>query len=303
MEASIILYSAALPALFSFVLIVIARRPWRADIDAKRAAPWRWGSWGPAASVALAVLTTFHGVRGIRPKPIDAAEWLPYIALVALAVGLLFARRESRPAWRAAERLLAALAVVSIVMWWKFDRAWTPIVGGGWLALAALVTAAHWRAVESCFTSARVGTGLFVVGAATAAAAVCLGMTGSALLAQLAGSAALALGVGFILLAWRRAGAPGAPAAAVLSLLTAGLLLLGMTQARLPWASAALLAFAPMVTALAIALTERSRGVALRVALPLALGVLCILGAIGTSAAAFEPSSGGDEVEYDYSGM
>lgn len=307
-----VVHGVVAPAMLAGAACVIARRPWRADVDRLRAAPWGWGAWGPAAGLALGVGACFHGMRGgwtnpgaIRLRPVDASEWLPWIALAAAAAGMVIrgASKPEEPAlisrargWPAGlARLLVSGAVVSVVLWWKFRVSWSAPVGAAWLGLGAVLAASFWRAMEALLTSARIGVGVFLAGSAAAVCAAGIGLTGSASLAQVVGAIAVGLGACFALLAWRRCGAPGAAAAAVAALVMSAAAALGMTQARLPAASAVGVWLAVAGAAIAMALTRGSRGVARRIALPIAAGMLPLLAALGAAIAAFEPR---DEYAY-----
>lgn len=283
-----LLYGVMLPGLLCAALAVMARRPWRADLDLRRRTPWAWGAWGICLGVAGAVVVAAAGLRGIRLRPIDAAEWLPHLMVLsagaALLSPLLGERRFVLHGVRVLVGVLAALACVG----WKFKHDWSTGAGALWIALLGLAVALLWGSISALGRDDRAVPATFALGFVGAAAALCLGLTGSKSLAELAGAGAVAVGACFVLLYWRRAGAIGAPAAAPLGVLLGASLMMGVALSDLPIVAAALLWVAIPQSALAALLTQRGmgwRGSVLLVAMALIPALIAVIMAI----ARFEP--------------
>ncbi len=231
--------------------------------------------------------------------PNDALHWTLYLAAGA---GVLAAFAEFLPTLAGLFlRLLACLAVPALVLSRSLrDQYAAPAAGiliadVGWLAFAAL--AAH------AFVQRRLGhVGTFNLGLTAACAAVACGLTGSAKLAQLAGSLAIALGALWIAVvlvarrgdAGRRLARAVAPAAALPAAVTLTSLLLCATfYGDTPVPCVLHIAAGPLIGALAAAAPlgpaphkQRAR----RTVLCAGLALLPLAAAIALAVASFNSS-------------
>ncbi len=176
--------------------------------------------------------------------PLEAADWLFWLALATAAGSLALAYLPRRAIW--IPRALLAAAVPALVLW--------PLRGGAdWLvplaaAGIAAAAAAAWGMTLDRVALRRPGASLpLILTVAAATTAVALLRSGSLRLAQLAGALAASLGAVLVL----SLGASPPRSLAGGGLLTAGtvffgLWLAGWGYADLPAASAALLALSPI---------------------------------------------------------
>lgn len=207
---------------------------------------------GAGLAIAAAFLSAFVAATGWpRWPPVGSSQKLFYLIAVAAAVGLLTAvLRQKFAVWFARGALIALLLVFLLqpkLDAWSLSQA-TLWIGGLWLAGVAVA----WAWAESLRSTAERGD-LFAAGVRAAVAggsALVLGLSESALLAQLAG--AVACGVVVVELMsrvlkrriWKSADA------AVVSTALVGLLVIGHFYAGLKPLTAILLVLAYLLLAL-----------------------------------------------------
>jgi hypothetical protein len=200
----------------------------------------RRGASSPALALATGYAVGHALIRGWgwRPGlPLDAFDWLPYLALAAGAAGASASAWRLGPVWAWVGRVgLTGLSV---------ERLLAPI-GPASMAFAALVWLAAWWNLAALAErrGPRVAPPLLIV---AAGAAVVLGLSGSLVLAALAfvvvASLASAWGVGRS--SRGAAAAWGRGAVGVVVVEVAGLLTAGLVYSEVPPTCAALLALAP----------------------------------------------------------
>lgn len=203
---------------------------------------WRAGRpWVAALAVAAGYVAGHAAIIGVPPlPPIDATHWAFHVAWMAGLVAFL-------PG--SARRALLALGVPVIVLWPRISQAWSVGVSAAWLIGSALVlysSAAGLESLEGRRAARCLPLGLTV---GVSLASVTLLLSGSALVAQLAGALAATLGaltVGTWLWPER------SPSGAVLPFLAifSTLLLVGIHYVEMPLASAILLVLFPLSVAL-----------------------------------------------------
>jgi hypothetical protein len=254
------------PAAVAGVLLVLAR------LLGRRAQ-------GAALAIGGAYVAAHLALRGWRGwEPRESTDWVLVCAAGATLAGILGLTRVGPTGLRLALRGLCALLVAWAVAGRVVARREGASAALGELALPALAAALVWSLLESRRYAGGerptpVAPCLLMVVATCAALAI--GLSGSRLLAQLAGAVAAALGAAFVVTRVGLAPAllPGAAAPVVATLFA--LVLAAVSHARLPLGCALLLAAAAVVPPPAPATAssasgsgaERSRRGVLRVAL------------------------------------
>lgn len=233
------LLGMALPAVVSGTMFLVA---WR------RRAPLAGGIWSGATALSIGYVTGHIGVAGLPPfPPTEATQWLAYLALAGMALGLVDALYQKNPAWlRWGLRLLLAAATVWLPLRPVVEYTWGPAKGVGGMVALGIALLAFWTQLEA-LAERQPGAGLplllFIV---TAASSVMLLVSGSALLGQLCGALAAAIGASWVV-AWEspmfslsRGARP------VVSVLLGGLWLNGYFYADTPLTSVLLMALSLM---------------------------------------------------------
>jgi len=235
-----LLLGVVAPAVMAAAILRLARRP-------------AAGAGGSVAAGGLAVALGYAvghlGPRGIGPvPPVEASQWLPYLALGAAALCALEPLLAGRAALHRLGGLALLVAGLVLLLRAKTTYGWTAAESAVWLGALALMLLGLWLELEWVVPALPPLSGWIVlvvvcVGGAIALAAsgsLLLGLLGGALAAACGGAAftaALATGHGF---ERRSAIAP--------TVILAGLLAIGYFYSELPAASAALLAIAPLAT-------------------------------------------------------
>ncbi len=242
------LLGMALPAVVSGTVLLAA---WR------RRTPLVGGTWSGAIALSIGYVAGHIGVAGLPPfPPTEATQWLAYLALAGMGLGLVDTLYQKNPAWlRWGLRLLLAGAVVWLLLRPVFEHTWGPAKGIVWMVALGVTLLAFWGQLEA-LAERQPGAGLpLLLLIVTAASSAILLVSGSALLGQLCGALTAVIGASLVV-AWR---APtfslsrGAPP--VVSVLLGGLWLNGYFYAEAPLTSLLLMALSP--TAVWVGQTER----------------------------------------------
>jgi len=227
-------FGIALPAVLAGLLL----------LGLRRVLP---GAVAGAIAVGVAYLAGHIGLRGWRGwVPRESTDWVGAVALLGLFVGATGLTRRGPTGLRSLTRLLLAAFAAWLVVGKVLGR---EHAGAGLvrelLVLGAGIAVA-WSALESLAQPAVRGGPFAVLLVTSLGCALVLGISGSIVLAQLAGVMTATLGAVLVLCARQRSaevllGVAG-PAALVLGVL----LLAGLHLADVPAPSALLLAAAPL---------------------------------------------------------
>lgn len=231
--------------------------------------------------------------------PVDTTKWLPYAALTGMLLGLLAAPKKA-PWWLTALlRLAASVALPLLLLQPTIKYTWH---GSGWIWITAIALALFvlWTITDAAAQRLQ-GTPMpLALGAAAGLLGLCLLLSHSGMLTQTAGMLAAAVGAAFIVALWKPHLSLAFGAIPAYILVYAGLILCGHFFAYLPAKHAVLLALAPAVPILAVAIPAKHRTARAIVALLLALALA------GTAAATLyqqhstATQSSGADYEYDY---
>jgi hypothetical protein len=211
---------------------------------------------GPAVAIGVGFAAGTVALQGWPPfsLALSIRQWLFHLALALALAGLLEAR-----AGRASLVVRVALAVLAPLVLLEFQRElhWERPEGVAWTAGLAALLLASWQALAARErTRAHAASALGLALAEALAAAAYL-LSGSQMLAQLAGALALCTGAAALAgLAGRTAGLGSAGAGAFL-LLHHALTWCGRFVSDLSWTGFALLALVPLATLLPV---RRTRG-------------------------------------------
>jgi hypothetical protein len=258
----------AIPAMVAAVVMAIGFRRRRATA----------GALGVAAGYVAGHLF----VQGMpRQPPIAAEDWLPALAFLAAAVGLVDANANPPKVARWLIRLATVAAMVLLLTRPMVRYAWTTIEAAAWLAGMIAGVAAIWTVVDA---TARRRPGPLVpliLGTVTAALAVVQAFSSSIVLARFSGAAAVSV-VPLAFLAWRRP-KEGLVLGAlpVILVLFYGTLLAGFFYSEVSRGSALLLALSP--------LSARFSGGGKRPWIGAVLAAACIGGALGIAVTTATP--------------
>jgi hypothetical protein len=227
-----------LPVLVAAAVLLAGLRPWRRP-GAEGRGGW-WGAW----ALAAAFFAASWALRGRPHLPArEATEWIPWLAVPAAAAALPLARRlPGWGTWLARGALSLALSVLLLLP--LLRHTWSAGAGTAWIAGLAAAVLLLWWALEGLAARLRdPSVPLVLLGVASGSGAVLM-LSGSALLGQLAGALAAALGPLWLVSWWRKDAGLGRAAVPVVVVVLAGLWMAGRFYADLPAASAALLALA-----------------------------------------------------------
>ncbi|MBI1923763.1 hypothetical protein HYR99_05885 [Candidatus Poribacteria bacterium] len=227
--------------LVSGVILLLLQRPWRRD------AQNTGGAWAGGLALGAGYIVGHAGVIGWPPfPPVEATQWLVYLAIAASAVGLLEARW-GRSTWvRWGVRLLLLGMTLWLLLRPMLKHNWGPGEAVAWLAGLGIALLLFWGGLDALvkrLSGVSLPLTLLIV---AAGGSVVLGLSGSLLLGQLEGALAAALGVSLVVAWWRPAMSLARSALPVVTVLLAGLWMAGYFYAQVPAASALLLAVAPM---------------------------------------------------------
>ena len=241
----------------AIVLVVSGLIAWSVRRRAGGAAPGRaTGRWGPALALGTAYALGHAAIQGWIAlhqwpsppwPPLDATDWLPWVALAAMGLGLLEATWPG-PAWsRWENRLLLTGGMLWLLLSSQFEARWaTNREGVEWLLGLGAGVLAFWGVLEA--GAERLGRALplpLLVLAGGVAAVEAL--SGSLPLAESAAVLAAPLALTWVAswfgpnLSLARGAVP------VVATVLAGLILGGYFYAYVPKVSALLLAAAPLV--------------------------------------------------------
>lgn len=173
--------------------------------------------WPAALAVSFAFLCAFHGIKGLPlPTPRESIHWVAWAAPIGLALGLCesLAPSHHRVGWGlrlAAVAFLVAMMVRRKASLWEEGGQAIPValaLGAGWLLLFLSLDLARSALpkAEPDPEAGGAGAALAIMGV-VGTSSVVLGLGGSALVAQLGGALALALGP-LLVAAWWRPGRP-----------------------------------------------------------------------------------------------
>jgi hypothetical protein len=238
-----ILFTVALPAAWSAVVILIAWRPWRPN------SPTTGGFWAAPVGLAGSLILSFVGASGGRlpVPPIQVTDWLPYIAAAAAAIGVVDATVQIPRGVRWAIGCACIAAATWLLIRPLPAETHSLSTKLGWLAMRVVIWGGWWILIDGLAgenPGISVPRDLLIV---TAASALVLMMSGSKLLGLLGGSvaASLAVFVGVALFARLSIARGGA---LVLATLISGLLICGLFYASLKSSNAVLLLLATVLT-------------------------------------------------------
>ncbi|HKE01255.1 MAG TPA: hypothetical protein VKE69_09615, partial [Planctomycetota bacterium] len=191
-----------------------------------------------AAAVALAFAAAFVEIVG-RPSfpPKESTHWLPWVAAAAVAAALL----EPSPLLGKAVRAIACVAV-PVVFLSRLPGSWTEPTRVVWAAALVGGTAVVWLSLDGLARAAAPSAMLAATWIVAAASAVAIGLSGSAVLGQLAGAVAAALGAALVLCVWKPASAVAPGVVPAVALLLPALWICGRFFAELPLSAMACLA-------------------------------------------------------------
>lgn len=236
-----ILRGVLLPAVVAGLVLLVAWRPWIGPDKSKpdpteHDQPDLAGIWGGAAAFALAYVAVHLAVGGTPGfLPTDDKQWLPYMAVLAGAAGLVEAFFYQKKWLRWLLRTAAALLTYGLVLGFMIEHHWSAGVTAMWLGALTLGTLAIIDALDSV-GEAHPGASLPLAMVVLASgAAVTLAMTGSAMLGQIMGGLAAASGASLVLAWWQPRLRVSRGGATVFGVLYGGLLAFGYaTTADIP---------------------------------------------------------------------
>jgi hypothetical protein len=224
-----LLWGALLPAVAAGALLAFA------GFAGGRAAA---GGWGGALAVGGAYVAGHVGLFGWPSfPPAEATKWFPYLAIAASLVGAV----ESTPRCRPAVRWLVRLVIGAVALWEMFS-----VVGAGAFAASLVAVLVFLGSIGVLERRLGRASFLLVLAVTGTAASVAIVLSGSALVAQLGGVLAAALGAlfPFALAGWP-SGSWGRGVVFPAALVLASLVLVAHFYAELSVAGAVLLGVAP----------------------------------------------------------
>ena len=236
-----IMAAILVPAVVAGITWVISWRMWRRRSLAPR------GHWGGAVGIGLGFVSANMVLVSWPPFPPNtAAQWLVYLAVAASALALYEGKLRRSPAWLWRFRFALSAVFMLILLRSMIMYTWTDPQALFWIAIIIPTTASVWKYLDDLAkrrTGAALPMSLWLV---CAVAGVCLLVSGSALLGQLAGALAAMLGAAVLLGLWARGFTLSGGGISVFVLLYAGLLWQGCFYSELPIASGGLLFVAPL---------------------------------------------------------
>ena len=243
------IYSLALPALFT-ALISIA--PHLFFSSSQRDRQWKWLV---PCTLGISFIIGFLGHSGkFGFPPTRAMQWLPYVALAGVALGLLetsvAARLRLLPAVWAPRFLLAAL-MAWLLLPASAKREWTPLCEVAAIAITGLGVLLLITVSEDATAHAGSATGWLLLAVLTFAASISLLLSGSVLLGQLAGTLATALATCAAISFFLPHFLPGNASVLFCAFVLSALLLCGVFLSELPKAAVPFLILAPLASRVA----------------------------------------------------
>ncbi len=227
-------FGILLPAVLAGLLLLVLRR----------ALP---GAVAGAIAVGLGYVAGHVGLRGWRGwVPRESTDWVAVVALLGLCVGVTGLTRRGPTGLRSLSRLLLAGLAAWLVVGKVLGREHEGLGLLRELLVLGAGIAVAWSALETLALPHARGGPVAVLFVTSLGCAAVLGISGSIVLAQLAGVLTSTLGATLVLCARQRSAdvllGVASPAALVLGVL----LLAGLLLADVPPASALLLAAVPL---------------------------------------------------------
>ena len=241
----IMLRGVVLPAVLAGAVLLVAWWPRKGGAGAT--GPVGGGHWGGAVGLALGYVLGHSLLVGFPSFPAtESTQWLVWLALGAMALGLADALIRVPESARWAARAASSLLVSWLILRPLTVSTWNgALVSALWIGGAALAVLAFWTLVDRA-VRARPGAGMPIAFLAlTSGGSAVLLLSASVLLAQLAGVVAATLGAAMVLAFVRPDLSLERGAVPVVGVLLPALWLNGYFYAEMPLASALLLTLAP----------------------------------------------------------
>lgn len=220
---------------------IISWRMWR------RNSLSRHGHWGGAVGIALGFFSANYLLVSWPPFPPNApSHWLVYLAIIAALLTLLERRWRLSPEWLWRFRFGMSTLFMLILLRSMIMYTWTDPQALFWLAMIIPTTAVTWKYLDVLARRRKGATVPMTLSLVCAVASGCLALSGSMLLAQLAGALASIFAVAVLLGLWARDFTLSGGGISLFVLLYAGLLWQGCFYAELPVVSGGLLFLAPL---------------------------------------------------------
>ncbi|MGC2579219.1 MAG: hypothetical protein WA376_16775 [Terrimicrobiaceae bacterium] len=249
---------------------------------------WRANNWGDAVALAMGYAGGHAVTIGWPPFPAsEATQWLPYVALATMFVGVLDTLLQPPGMLRALVWICYCAGLLRLLLSPKFQYGWSLLEGVFWiagLALGMLTLASFLDAAVRRDKSVSSPLILTIVACGTG---VALMLSGSALLGQMAIVLVAALGAILVVTFLFPKSIEGRAIVPVAVAILASLWLMGFFYAELPSASALLLAAALLPGCLLISFSESRafswKAILLRAGVVLALVAISVVIAFRSS--------------------
>ena len=247
----LLLFSLLLPALISGVVFFVAWRGWQPSAASPN------GTWGGPTAIGFGYVVGHVGTIGFPPFPaIEATQWLLYFGFAGILLGLLESRSRGHTLVRWGGRLLFSGFIPWLLLHATLKYRWGTIEGMMWVVGLGALTLVFFLVLDTLTGRLSGVSSPLILLIVTLGSSVVLVLSGSALLGQLAGILASALGASLITAWWQPKLIPRldrdvrfAPLAGegvtVVAVLLVGLWLNGYFYAEVPATSALLLGTAP----------------------------------------------------------
>jgi len=234
------LFGVLLPAVVSGIAFVVAWRPWQRD------APVANGIWGGAIALSVGYIVGHVGLLGWPPfPPVEATQWLVYLALASGVFGLIIALWHESTGLRWGLRLLLSGAMPWLILRPVLKYRWQPIEGVVWLVGLGVAILGFWLMLNALAKRFRGASTPLVLLVVATGGSVTLLLSGSAMLGQLGGVLTAALGASLVIAWWNPTLSLAHGATSVVAILLAGLWMSGYFYAEVPVVSALLLVVSP----------------------------------------------------------
>ncbi len=226
-----VLLGVLMPAVVAGVLLALAWKPWTDGTKGVFG-----GFWGGAVAIGVAYLAAHLGLVGLPDLvPTEALDWMPYMALLAVLVGVIEGRTYSSKWLRWLLRAAASFATLYFVLGFMVENYWEGTSAFIWLGTLTLLTLeiiSVFDRLADRYPGALVPVAMMLT---AAVGALVVGLTGSARVAQLLGALAAAGGAALVVAWWHGALRVSRGAATVFTVIFAGLLAFGyMSTADVP---------------------------------------------------------------------
>ncbi len=233
-----------LPAIVCAVVLVIGWWPRRQGVLSSE------GTWSGAVGLGAGYVLGHVIATGWPPfPPVDATQWLIFLAIIATVVGLLDTRWRQvdslRGIVRWSWRVLLSVATVWLLCRPLLSHSWGALVAAGWVVGLTIGLIAFWTSIDVLAERVSGASMSLVLLAVAAGGASVLFVSGSALLAQRCGVIAAMLGACLVIGWWCPVMSLARGAVPVVAVVVGGLWISGYLYAEVPPWSAILLAVAP----------------------------------------------------------